>query len=105
MRQMIGIENALSNSSIVMEVAGCSPRPIPGAIINLNNEVNKADNGFYVCVYNSQGEGEWKKCNSVVYPQPANIERSGTGLSRASRRFCTSTRTSPSGLKIFTPAS
>ena len=61
MRQMIGIENSLTNNSIVMEVAVLPQSPIPGAIINLNNEVNKADNGFYVCVYNSQGEGEWKK--------------------------------------------
>lgn len=61
MRQMIGIQNALTNNSIVMEVAQLPPRAIPGAIINLNNEVNPADNGFYVCVYNSQGDGEWKK--------------------------------------------
>ena len=60
-RQLVAIQNALTNNSIVMEASELPPRPIPGAIINLNNEVNKADNGFYVCVYNRQGEGEWKK--------------------------------------------
>ena len=60
MRQMIGIQNALTNNSIVMEVAELPPRAIPGAIINLNNEASPADNGFYVCVYEN-GEGAWKK--------------------------------------------
>ena len=64
MRQMIGIQNALTNNSIVMEVAQLPPRPIPGAIINLNNEVNPVDNGFYVCVYES-GEGAWKKLQTA----------------------------------------
>ena len=34
MRQMMAIQNALTNNSIVMEVAQLPDRPIPGAIIN-----------------------------------------------------------------------
>ena len=52
-RQMTGIQNALTNNSIVMEVAQLPPRPIPGAIINLNDRQNLTQNGFYACVYNS----------------------------------------------------
>lgn len=61
MRQMVAIQNSLRNSSIVLEVSEIPPRPVPGAIVNLKNTETPADNGFYVCVYNSQGVGEWKK--------------------------------------------
>ena len=64
MRQMMAIQNALTNNSIVMEVAQLPDRPIPGAIINLNNEESPADNGFYVCVYEN-GEGTWKKLQTA----------------------------------------
>ena len=65
MRQMIGIQNALTNNSIVMEVAQLPPRPIPGAIINLKNDIDPSGNGFYACVYNSQGDGEWKRLQTA----------------------------------------
>ena len=60
MRQMIGIQNALSTSGILMEVA-VLPRPISGALVNLNDQTNPSGNGIYACVVNSQGVGEWKK--------------------------------------------
>ena len=66
MRQMIGIQNALNTSGIMMQVSQL-PRPIPGAIVHLydkNDETpieEPTGNGFYACVINSQGEGEWKK--------------------------------------------
>ena len=60
-RQLVAIQNALTNNSIVLEVSEVPTRPVPGAIVNVNNQTTPADNGFYVCVYNSQGEGEWKK--------------------------------------------
>lgn len=62
MRQMIGIQNALSTSGILMEVA-VLPRPISGALVNLNDQTNPSGNGIYACVVNSQGVGEWKKLN------------------------------------------
>lgn len=61
MRQLVGIQNALTNNSVVLEVSEIPPRPIPSAIINLNDRDDPTQNGFYACVYNSQGEGEWKK--------------------------------------------
>lgn len=61
MRQLVGIQNALTNNSIVLEVSEIPARPIPGAIINLNDRDDPTQNGFYACVYDSQGEGEWKK--------------------------------------------
>jgi len=60
MRQMIGIQNALNNSGMLMEVA-VLPRPIAGAMVNLNDQTDPTGNGIYACVVNSQGEGEWKK--------------------------------------------
>ena len=60
MRQMIGIQNALSTSGILMEVA-VLPRPISGALVNLNDQTNPSGNGIYACVVSSQGVGEWKK--------------------------------------------
>ena len=61
MRQIVAIQNALGNSSIVVEVSQIPARPVVGAIVNLNDRDDPTKNGFYVCVYNSQGEGEWKK--------------------------------------------
>jgi len=61
MRQLVAIQNALNNSSIVMEVSKIPDRPVVGAIVNLNDRDDPTQNGFYACVYNSQGEGEWKK--------------------------------------------
>ena len=60
-RQMTAIQNALTNNSIVMEAAQLPDRPIPGAIINLNDRQEPTQNGLYACVYDSNGEGEWKK--------------------------------------------
>ena len=60
-RQLVAIQNALTNNGIVLEVSEVPTRPVPGAMVNVNNQTAPADNGFYVCAYNSQGEGEWKK--------------------------------------------
>jgi hypothetical protein len=60
MRQTTAIQNALSYS-IVLEVPSLPARTIPGAMVNLNDRDNPAQNGFYVCVYDGQGEAVWKK--------------------------------------------
>ena len=64
MRQMIAIQNAVGVSSVVLEVA-VLPRPIAGAIVNLNDQTNPTGNGFYACVVNSQGDGEWKRLQTA----------------------------------------
>ena len=65
MRQMVGIQNALTNNSIVMEFAEVPDRPIVGAIISVNSQVDSTQNGFWVCERDSQGEGVWKKLQAV----------------------------------------
>ena len=46
---------------IAPKTAVLPDRGIPGAIIYIENELDPTQNGFYGCVKNSQGEGEWKK--------------------------------------------
>jgi len=65
MRQMVSIQNALTNNSIVMEFAEVPDRPIVGAIISVYNEVDNTQNGFWVCEKDSQGEGVWKKLQAA----------------------------------------
>jgi hypothetical protein len=65
-RQFNAIQNAFSGQFVAPKAA-VLPNPrlpdrlIPGAIIYIENEVDPTQNGFYGCVKNSQGEGEWKK--------------------------------------------
>jgi hypothetical protein len=70
MRQLIGIQNALRNSSIVMEFSEVPERPIVGAIINVNDPNDNLKNGFWVCERElgseSQGEGVWKRLVTEV---------------------------------------
>ena len=63
-RQMTAIQNAI-NYGVSLEVPSLPERPIPGAMLNLNNKITPADNGMYVCVYNGQGEAEWKKIQTA----------------------------------------
>ena len=60
MRQMLGIQNAI-NYGAVLEVPSLPTRPIPGGMVNLNDRTSPANNGFYICVYDSSGVGAWKK--------------------------------------------
>jgi hypothetical protein len=47
---------------IVLPTTSTLPaRKIPGAIVYIENGVDPTQNGFYGCVKDSQGEGEWKK--------------------------------------------
>lgn len=63
-RQMRGVQDAI-NFAVALEVPSLPERPIPGATVNLKSDTAPADNGFYICVYNSQGEGEWKKLQTA----------------------------------------
>ena len=61
-RQFNQIQTAFMSQFVVAPTMGQLPeRGIPGAIIYTENEVDPTQNGFYGCVKNSQGEGEWKK--------------------------------------------
>ena len=60
-RQFNNIQSAFMAQFIAPKTAVLPDRGIPGAIIYIENEVDPTQNGFYGCVKNSQGEGEWKK--------------------------------------------
>lgn len=62
-RQFVGISGALTPlGQLVAPTSGRLPEAsIPGAIIYIEDGADPSKNGFYGCVKNSQGEGEWKK--------------------------------------------
>ena len=60
-RQFNNIQSAFMAQFIAPKAAVLPDRGIPGAIIYIENEWDPTQNGFYGCVKNSQGEGEWKK--------------------------------------------
>jgi hypothetical protein len=61
-RQFNQIQTAFMSQFIVTPQMGQLPdRGIPGAIIYIEDGTDPSKNGFYGCVKNSQGEGEWKK--------------------------------------------
>ena len=62
-RQFNAIQVALMTDFIAPKTAVLPERGIPGAIIYIENQVDPTQNGFYGCVKNSQGVGEWKKLN------------------------------------------
>ena len=61
-RQFNQIQTAFMTNFIVTPKTGQLPeRGIPGAIMYVEDSTDSSKNGFYGCVKNSQGEGEWKK--------------------------------------------
>ena len=60
-RQFNAIQQAFMTSFMVPASAVLPERPIPGALIYLENATDSSINGFYGCVKNSQGVGEWRK--------------------------------------------
>ena len=63
-RQLNAIQLAFMSSFIAPQVATL-PTPMVGAVVSLNNQLSPSDNGFYGCIANSQGEGEWKKLQAI----------------------------------------
>jgi len=59
-RQFNAIQLAFMSRFIAPQVATL-PTPMVGAVVSLTNESNPTDNGFYACIANSQGDGEWKR--------------------------------------------
>ena len=60
-RQFNAIQTAFMADFVLSKLSALPERGIPGSIIYLENNIDPAQNGFYGCVKNSQGEGEWKK--------------------------------------------
>jgi hypothetical protein len=63
-RQLNAIQTAFMGNFIAPQVA-ILPLPVVGAVVSLNNQKNPSDNGFYGCIANSQGDGEWKKLQAI----------------------------------------
>ena len=59
-RQFNQIQTAFM-SQVAPTMGQLPNRGIPGAIIYVEDGTDPSKNGFYGCVKNSQGEGEWKK--------------------------------------------
>lgn len=61
-RQFNQIQTAFMSRFVVAPSTGQLPeRGIPGAIVYVEDGTDPSRNGFYGCVKNSQGVGEWKK--------------------------------------------
>ena len=60
-RQLHAIEAAFVSRSVITRLTSLPDRPVIGAIVYLGGQDDPALNGFYGCIENSQGEGEWKK--------------------------------------------
>ena len=62
-RQFNAIGFALApDGRLVLPTLSMLPeRSIPGALVYLESPTDPTQNGFYGCVKDSQGEGEWKK--------------------------------------------
>ena len=63
-RQLNAIQTAFMSSFIAPQVSRLPP-PILGAVVSMNNQQNPSENGFYGCIANSQGVGEWKKLQAI----------------------------------------
>ena len=57
----IGLAFTPEGRVVLPTVSALPARPIPGALVYLESGADPTQNGFYGCVKNSQGEGEWKK--------------------------------------------
>lgn len=63
-RQLNAIQTAFISRSVITRFTSLPNRPVIGAIVYLGGQDDPALNGFYGCIENSQGEGEWKQLNT-----------------------------------------
>ena len=60
-RQFQAIEAALRSDFQAPRFTELPERKVIGAVIVVRNKKDPGEDGFWVCIENSQGEGEWKK--------------------------------------------
>lgn len=60
-RQFQAIMVALRSDFQAPRFTELPERKVKGAVVHIDSKFDPAKNGFYVCVTNSQGEGEWKR--------------------------------------------
>lgn len=64
-RQLNAIQVAVGTNFVAPRVTELPERPIIGALVYMGGQTNATENGFYGCIENSQGEGEWKKLQTA----------------------------------------
>lgn len=74
-RQFQALQLALMGEFKAPFVTAIPERPLIGAIIYLRGQDDPTHNGFYCCIEDDQGEGEWKRIETTDLP---------TGLARLS---------------------
>jgi hypothetical protein len=60
-RQFQAIEVALRSDFQAPRFKELPERKVIGAVIVIRNEKDPSEDGFWACIENSQGVGEWKK--------------------------------------------
>ncbi len=60
-RQLQAIEVALRSDFQAPRFTSLPGRKVIGAMVVVRNKFNPDEDGFWACIENSQGEGEWKK--------------------------------------------
>lgn len=60
-RQFQAIMVALRSDFQVPRFTEVPAAIVKGGVIHVDNKVDPAQNGFYACITNSQGDGEWKR--------------------------------------------
>ena len=64
-RQLNAIQIAVARDFVAPRVTVLPDRPMIGAIVYLGGQTTASNNGFYGCIENSQGVGEWKKIQAA----------------------------------------
>lgn len=68
-RQFQAIELALRSDFQAPRLTELPERKVIGALVSVKNKEVPEEDGFWVCIENSQGEGEWKQLQTVE-PKP-----------------------------------
>lgn len=74
-RQFNAIQLSFMAKFTAPYVTALPQRPIVGGIVYLRDQDDPTHNGFYCCIEDNQGEGEWKGIETTDLP---------TGLARLS---------------------
>ena len=57
----VGLAFTLEGSVTLPKISVIPSRPAPGSIVYIEDATDPSKNGFYGCIKNGQGVGEWKK--------------------------------------------
>jgi hypothetical protein len=60
-RQLNAIEIAMRSDFQAPKLTKLPERKVIGAVVLVRNQEDPSEDGFFACIENSQGEGEWKR--------------------------------------------